>query len=202
MILTPNGRCPGPEARPRGAKSPLVERREACALRGHLRKFAQACLRRKRARAGRRGYSVAPLGAPLPRMWRGKKIAVGVPGASNNTGDEACAQFSNVMRGLDPRIHDEVQHMRTLRKIFHFRTSSWIAGSSPAMTMQRGLDRAETRSSFINLPRLYSSCRRKPDMAINGRCNKPFGPGGSTRRLHPSPASTGFGGGELGSTRA
>ena len=24
-------------------------------------------------------------------------------------------------------------------------------------------------------------------MAINGRRNKPFGPGGSTRRLHPSP---------------
>src|SRR5271155_2687930 len=28
------------------------------------------------------------------------------------------------------------------------------------------------------------SCRRKPAMAINGRRNKPFGPGGSTRRLH------------------
>ena len=28
------------------------------------------------------------------------------------------------------------------------------------------------------------SCRRKPDMAINTRRNKPFGPGGSTRRLH------------------
>src|SRR5271156_614998 len=27
-------------------------------------------------------------------------------------------------------------------------------------------------------------CRRKPAMAINGRRNKPFGPGGSTRRLH------------------
>jgi hypothetical protein len=43
------------------------------------------------------------------------------------------------------------------------------------------------RSYFVNLPRLYSVCRRKPDMAINGRRNKPFGPGGSTRRLHPSP---------------
>src|ERR1700749_2870254 len=57
------------------------------------------------------------------------------------------------------------------------------------------------RSFFVNLPRLYSTCRRKPDMAINGRRNKPFGPGGSTRRLHPIPASTGFGGAELGSTR-
>ena len=39
-------------------------------------------------------------------------------------------------------------------------------------------------SFFVNLPRLYSWCRRKPDMAINGRRNKPIGPGGSTRRLH------------------
>ncbi len=45
-------------------------------------------------------------------------------------------------------------------------------------------------------------CRGNPAMAINGRRNKPIGPGGSTRRLHQSPASTGFGGGEIGSTRA
>lgn len=32
---------------------------------------------------------------------------------------------------------------------------------------------------------LYWGCRRKPAMAINGRRNKPIGPGGSTRRLHP-----------------
>jgi hypothetical protein len=37
---------------------------------------------------------------------------------------------------------------------------------------------------FVNLLRLYSRRWRKPDMAINGRRNKPFGPGGSTRRLH------------------
>src|SRR5712664_4205319 len=42
-----------------------------------------------------------------------------------------------------------------------------------------------------------------PAMEIKCRRNKPFGPGGSTRRLHPSPpASAGFGGGETGSTRA
>src|SRR5262249_51582373 len=29
--------------------------------------------------------------------------------------------------------------------------------------------------------------RREPAMAINGRRNKPIGPGGSTRRLHPRP---------------
>jgi hypothetical protein len=39
-------------------------------------------------------------------------------------------------------------------------------------------------------------------MAINGRRNKSFGPGGGTRRLHPSPLlrAAGFGGGEIGST--
>ena len=46
-----------------------------------------------------------------------------------------------------------------------------------------------------------------PAMEINGRRNKPFGPGGGTRRLHQSPPeracpTVGFGGGEIGSTRA
>src|SRR6266705_3546513 len=40
------------------------------------------------------------------------------------------------------------------------------------------------RSFFVNLAPLYSGGRRKPAMAINGRRNKPIGPGGSTRRLH------------------
>ena len=53
-----------------------------------------------------------------------------------------------------------------------------------------------TFSAYIGL------CWGNPAMAINGRRNKPIGPGGSTRRLHQSPASTGFGGGEIGSTRA
>jgi len=74
------------------------------------------------------------------------------------------------------------------------------------------------RSLFVNLSRLYWGCRRKPAMAINGRRNKPIGPGGSTRRLHqgavirswstqPSSGWTGSwslfpAGGEIGSTRA
>ena len=38
--------------------------------------------------------------------------------------------------------------------------------------------------------------------AINGHRNRSFGPGGGTRRLHPSPLGdqAGFGGGEIGST--
>ena len=34
---------------------------------------------------------------------------------------------------------------------------------------------------------LYSPCRPRLTMEINGRCNKPFGPGGGTRRLHQEP---------------
>src|SRR5437660_8914190 len=58
------------------------------------------------------------------------------------------------------------------------------------------------RAFFVNHSPLYWERRRKPAMAINGRRNKPFGPGGGTRRLHPSPARPGLGGGETGSTRA
>ena len=45
------------------------------------------------------------------------------------------------------------------------------------------------RSLFLKPQRLYSKCWGNPAMAINGRRNKPFGPGGSTRRLHPSSLS-------------
>jgi len=48
---------------------------------------------------------------------------------------------------------------------------------------------------FVNFPALsfsifgaYIEGAGSPAMEINDRRNKPFGPGGSTRRLHPSPA--------------
>jgi hypothetical protein len=57
--------------------------------------------------------------------------------------------------------------------------------------------------SSVTFRPYIQGCRGNPAMAINGRRNKPFGPGGSTRRLHPSPGwALGFGGAELGSTRA
>src|SRR5262245_59460098 len=73
---------------------------------------------------------------------------------------------------------------------------------------------------FLSTSAAYiDDCRRKPAMAINGRRNKPIGPGGSTRRLHqfggqttedgrqPGTASVlchrfSAYGGEIGSTRA
>jgi hypothetical protein len=37
---------------------------------------------------------------------------------------------------------------------------------------------------FAAIEAYIESCRRKPTMAINCLRNKPFGPGGGTRRLH------------------
>src|SRR6188508_302322 len=42
----------------------------------------------------------------------------------------------------------------------------------------KALEKREIRSFFSNLQRLYWECRGNPAMAINGRRNKPFGPGG------------------------
>ena len=62
----------------------------------------------------------------------------------------------------------------------------------------------ECRAEIASLFRpdvIYLYRRRKADTAINGHRNTSFGPGGGTRRLHPSPSfSEGSGGGEIGST--
>ena len=79
---------------------------------------------------------------------------------------------------------ERVAHSSELRERWELVTA-WSSRAFPAVRM-----------------RLYWEGWRKPAMAINGRRNKPFGPGGGTRRLHPSPARPGLGGGETGSTRA
>jgi len=52
------------------------------------------------------------------------------------------------------------------------------------------------------LSAILGSPPSKAAMAINGHRNRSFGPGGGTRRLHPSPRlnAAGSGGGEIGST--
>src|SRR5262249_5717935 len=96
-----------------------------------------------------------------------------------------------------------------------FRNRASGGASHPARAGARQADRKEVgalggrraserpaASFFVNHRSLYWVRRRKPAMAINGRRNKPIGPGGSTRRLHQSPLrAAGFGGGETGSTR-
>ena len=80
-----------------------------------------------------------------------------------------------------------------------------IAGGNRLRT---GIVSRETIESLSNPARnpYIPPCRSNPAMAINGHRNKPCGPGGSTRRLHPSPLNgphfAGCGGGEIGSTRA
>ena len=76
-----------------------------------------------------------------------------------------------------------------------------------AFVIAVGIVSRETLLLLSTFSAYIRPCRGNPAMAINGRRNKPFGPGGSTRRLHPSPAALranwlGFGGGEIGSTRA
>src|SRR2546423_13342180 len=59
------------------------------------------------------------------------------------------------------------------------------------------------RALFFSTFAPYIERAGSPAMEINCRRNKPFGPGGSTRRLHQNPNQswlTGFGGGETGST--
>ena len=46
--------------------------------------------------------------------------------------------------------------------------------------------------SSVTFNAYIRSGRGNPAMAINGRRNKPIGPGGSTRRLHQSPGEHGF----------
>ena len=45
---------------------------------------------------------------------------------------------------------------------------------------------------FFSIFAPYIEGAGSPAMEINRRRNKPFGPGGSTRRLHPSPAKLGM----------
>src|SRR3972149_4560524 len=42
--------------------------------------------------------------------------------------------LSVVMRGLDPRLHDDFRIIESLTKVRACCAASWIAGSSPAMT--------------------------------------------------------------------
>ena len=107
-----------------------------------------------------------------------------------------------------PRPHVHIRASVLLRASRHSKSApspaamraahEFLAGFTPIGIVSRETPR---RSFFVNLPRLYSGCRRKPAMAINGRCNKPIGRGGSTRRLHQSPSAGDFGGAEIGSTR-
>jgi hypothetical protein len=63
------------------------------------------------------------------------------------------------MRGLDPRIHDEVQQARVLPEYFFCRQSAWIAGqaglrSLPKVGCEPSNDRIKKRDNFAR----YNFC--------------------------------------------
>src|SRR6478609_4059303 len=65
-----------------------------------------------------------------------------------------------------------------------------MVGFSIEAGMPHILSKSEQHSFPAPILSLYSSVPlARTDMAINGFRNKPFGPGGGTRRLHPSPAA-------------
>ena len=70
------------------------------------------------------------------------------------------------------------------RSVAH-RRSAGIAATQRCARPREPPCQGASHALFSSTFRAYiSGCRRKPAMAINGRRNKPFGPGGSTRRLH------------------
>jgi len=73
--------------------------------------------------------------------------------------------------GQDQRHQDGGKPARALASVARRQKRAPIGPRRPALPSLR--------------PRTYIEwCRRKPAMAINGLRNKPFGPGGSARRLH------------------
>src|SRR3954452_2427119 len=91
------------------------------------------------------------------------EISAKVPSSANRDGS---GEAGGMIRSLYPHSSDEAK--------------AFVGG-----TANRGHTPLPGWRSFI-MPGsiLYSACWRESAMAINGRRNKPFGPGGSTRRLH------------------
>ena len=74
-------------------------------------------------------------------------------------------------------------------------------GLSPAM-LCAGRHQSQPEPFVFSFESNYIETAGQPAMTINWRCNKPFGPGGGTRRLHHKRfARTVCDGGETGSTR-
>jgi hypothetical protein len=68
-----------------------------------------------------------------------------------------------------------------------------LVGAKPIWACFRPFDakNAPKPALFFSTFAAYIGGAGSPAMEINGRRNKPFGPGGGTRRLHPSPLFNG-----------
>ena len=108
-------------------------------------------------------------------------------------------------RGHRPREHKTSSAVRLSDACVRQTTSATSLARRRSSRRLVQIPASDVDHPFPKCPeRLYSiSPSLAAAMAINGHRNKPIGPGGGTRRLHPSPSpAAGFGGGEIGSTRA
>src|SRR5262249_52748896 len=104
---------------------------------------------------------------------RSSRAGVGGDGASGG-GGEAAESVSGMVAKVKAR-----RAPRTKRFVGN------PAMSRPASSRSAATPRLPLPALFSPARKAYTEwCRREPAMAINGRRNKPIGPGGSTRRLH------------------
>src|SRR5262245_54663240 len=100
---------------------------------------------------------------------RSSRAGVGGDGASGG-GGEAAESVSGMVAKVKARLAP-----RTKRFVG---TGPQARGAPPAPRLALPALFSPARKAYIEW------CRREPAMAINGRRNKPIGPGGGTRRLH------------------
>ena len=85
-----------------------------------------------------------------------------------------------------PQLPALLEEPRLPPRLARVITERMTPAPPPAATARSAApDPANHANPFISNPlSLYMKGRIRPAMAINGRRNKPFGPGGGTRRLH------------------
>jgi hypothetical protein len=82
---------------------------------------------------------------------------------------------------------DAIRIRRRISETVEFAAKPQLSDIKPKV--QAGIPPSRSAPPALFFSRLapYIRGAGSPAMEINGRRNKPFGPGGSTRRLHPSP---------------
>ena len=82
----------------------------------------------------------------------------------------------------------DVTRIRRISGTVEFVAKPQLSDIKPKVQGRRSPSRLAPSGLFFSKLAPYIGGAGSPAMEINDRRNKPFGPGGSTRRLHPSPA--------------
>src|SRR5947209_7970467 len=161
-----------------------------------------------KCRAARRGKEEGPATLAVADNEAGLRKQLQVPGNPRlrlaEDGDEfAHGQLGLRKKGQQPqprllagRAEGTKNGIEGERRLLHRAFQSDIK-----ISLYRMSARCKPRLFETGIIAYIHGCRLTTAMAINGHRNKPFAPGGGTRRLHQSPPSVGCGGGEIGSTR-